>query len=375
MEQRKLIKLKGEIREMNCTEVYEQFKNFIYKTAHGFLNTGENIDDLIQIGNVGLIKTFNHYKIESNLMFITLLAKIITNEILMHTRKYKKIRSETSFDDYISIDTNGNALTLSDVLKDPINCEDEALKPIMNNDLKKLMNKLKPVNRKILELFYFKNMKQDDIGKELNFTQSYTSRLLKSSLEILKNKYEGDYKVNKKEECFKVFDENTGKDREDILKLAMAKTGVTRATATTYYPAWKKEYKMFGYNEKSKIITPDADIILETPNKITEVAEKSPIVPKVEQITQEEIKEIVEEIKEKVYEKPVVVEEEKEDVFIATRLIPVLMRGTYDTYRFCANGVKGTGNEGFISKNRVDEEQEALQMWERCYGEGGTKSC
>jgi RNA polymerase sporulation-specific sigma factor len=191
VEERKQIKFKDEIREMNCTEVYEQFKKFIYMKAHGFRNTGENIDDLIQIGNVGLIKAFKSYKPESKNTFSTYLGIVVNNEILMNIRRLKKIGKEISFETEIATDKCAGVLTIFDITQDPIDYEDLALKPIINADIKKLINGLDPLNKKAIKLFYFNEMLQCQISEELNYSQSYISRILIRSLKILRNKYEG----------------------------------------------------------------------------------------------------------------------------------------------------------------------------------------
>ena len=190
MELQKLIKLKDETKEMNCSEVYEQFKYFILKKVHSFKNTGEDLDDLIQIANMGLIKAFNTYNIDSGNMFITYLSIVATNEILMHVRKVKPTKIETSFDNYITTDNEGHSLTLLEKLKDPANCEDIALDNMENLKIKALIEKLNPKKREIIKAFYFSNMTQDEIGKKFNLSQSYMCRLIKESLRILKKRYE-----------------------------------------------------------------------------------------------------------------------------------------------------------------------------------------
>jgi len=243
MEQRKLIKLKGETKEMSCGEVYEQFQKFIYKAAHSFNNSQESIDDLIQIGSIGLIKAFNSYKIESNYNFITLLATIINNEFRMKLRKEKRSKNEISFDDCITMDADGNSLTLMDVIKEPLSCEEVALDNMATVEMKTYIKQLKPQYAKAIELFYFKNMSQYDIGIELNTTQSYVSRILKNALKFLKKKYEkGELEMSKKEQCYKIFEENSTTDRGKVIDLVMLHVGVTRTTANTYYPTWRREY-------------------------------------------------------------------------------------------------------------------------------------
>lgn len=377
MEQRKLIKLKGETKEMSCSEVYEQFNRFIYKTAHGFLNTGEDIDDLIQVANIGLVKAFNSYKVESKNLFMTYLAIVVNNQVLMHLRKIKKFRNETSFDDPLCTDIDGNSLTLLEIIKDPEECEEIVFKKIADIELKKFINELRPLNKRILELFFFGNMKQFKIGKELNISQSYVSRLLVQSLKTLKNKYErnGCF-MSKKEDCFKIFYAHSDATRDKVIELAMDKTGVSKATAWTYYPAWRKEFMSTPnyitldtqMKEKLKNNTEKTVIIPKAADKITEVAEKSPI----EVVNIPEPKSI--KWKEDVLN-PVEVKKEKENIFEITRLVPVVMQGKYGEYQFAKEGVKNISNEDFISKDKMDEALEALEIWERCYENGSTQVC
>jgi len=190
MEQRKLIKLKNETREMNLTEVYEQFKNYIFKMAHGFHNYNEDIDDLIQIGNIGLIKAFNTYDIESGNMFMTYMSTVAINEILQYIRKKKKIKTEISFDNYITTDSDGHSLTLLEKLKDPICYEDTIIDNFENLRMKTVLEKLGPKKRELLKSFFFDEMTQDEISKKFNISQSYISRLLKESLRVFKKRYE-----------------------------------------------------------------------------------------------------------------------------------------------------------------------------------------
>ena len=380
MEESKLIKLKGEIREMTCSEVYEQFKKFIYKTANSFSNSCESLDDLVQIGSIGLIKAFNSYKIESNYNFITLLAIVVNNEFRMKLRKEKRRKSvlnEVSFDDCLCTDVDGKSLILSDVIKEPTDCEEIVMKRISDIELRKFISELRPLNKRILELFFFGNMKQFKIGKELNISQSYVSRLLVQSLKTLKNKYgrNGCF-MSKKEDCFKIFYAHSDATRDKVIELAMDKTGVSKATAWTYYPAWRKEFMSTPnyivldtqMKDKLKNNIEKTGIVPEMANKITETAKISPI----EVVNIPEPKSI--KWKEDVLN-PVEVKKEKENIFEITRLVPVVMQGKYGEYQFAKEGVKNISNEDFISKDKMDEALEALEIWERCYGNGSIQAC
>ena len=440
MEQLKLIKLKGEIREMTCSEVYEQFKKFIYKTAYGFLNSGEDIEDLIQISNIGLVKAFNSYNVESKNLFMTYLAIVVNNQVLMHLRKIKKFKNETSFDDPLCIDADGNPLTLLEIIKDPEECEEIVFKEIADIELKKFISELRPINKRILELYFFSDMKQPQIVKELSLSQSYISRVLHQTLKILKIRYErNEYLMTKKEECYKFFTENDSKSRKNLINQAVAKFGVTETTARTYYPTWRKEFMAKpgyvdppknGMQEKVKNITEIPHHITGLAKNNTKVAERTPIkvidIPVVVAVNEPIIPDIdivkivsdafaevkqtfhgnnekifteaneraairneklISEVKEIINPKveginwkvdainPVKSEKEKEDILVVSRLIPVIMQGKYGEYRFAKEGVKNTPNEDFISKDKMDEALEALEIWERCYGNGSIQAC
>jgi len=189
MEQRKLIKLKGEIREMSCSEVYEQFKKFIHSTAYKYNDSTESLEDLIQVANVGLVQAFNTYEIESGNHFMTYLWSVVAHSMLKHLRNVKR-KDKAKIDNYIIYDDNGHTTTNLDLLTEPTNCEDVAITNIVSMDMKKFINELKPRNKKIIELSYFNNMTQRQIGEKLNITQATVSKIIKKSLKILKTKYE-----------------------------------------------------------------------------------------------------------------------------------------------------------------------------------------
>jgi len=187
---RKLIKMKDEIREMDCNEVYEQFKKYIFKTAWGFLKTGEDIDELVQSANVGLVKAFNSYKIETGNFFMTFLATVINNEILMYLRKVKKIKNERSLEDIIWINNDGHSVKQEDALSDEKDYAETSIDDITIKELKTIISNLKPTQKKALNLFYFGEKNQYEVGEELEMSQSYISSLLRDSRKTLKNKYE-----------------------------------------------------------------------------------------------------------------------------------------------------------------------------------------
>ena len=162
--------------------------------ARKFENTGINIEDLVSIGTIGLIKAVNTFNPEKKIKLATYASRCIENEILMYLRRNNKIRSEVSFDEPLNIDWDGNELLLSDVLGtegDTIyrNIEDEVDKKI----LKKALETLNEREKTIMELRFGLNggeeMTQKDVADLLGISQSYISRLEKRILKRLRKEF------------------------------------------------------------------------------------------------------------------------------------------------------------------------------------------
>ena len=163
-----------------------------------FESSTNDIDDLIGIGTVGLIKGIDTYSKNKNVKLTTYAAKCAENEILMYFRSDKKNSKNISIYDGISYDKEGNEITLLDVIKtkDP-----DFLEEIHKNNnialLKKYMNKLTPREKEILTKRYGLNktdeITQKEIAKELGISRSYVSRIEKRATtkilkEFIKNK-------------------------------------------------------------------------------------------------------------------------------------------------------------------------------------------
>ncbi|MBO8162274.1 MAG: RNA polymerase sporulation sigma factor SigE [Brevibacillus sp.] len=162
--------------------------------ARKFENTGINIEDLVSIGTIGLIKAVNTFDPQKNIKLATYASRCIENEILMYLRRNNKIRSEVSFDEPLNIDWDGNELLLSDVLgteNDTIyrNIEDEVDRKL----LKKALDKLSERERTIMELrFGLKGEEektQKDVADLLGISQSYISRLEKRIIKRLRKEF------------------------------------------------------------------------------------------------------------------------------------------------------------------------------------------
>ena len=159
--------------------------------AKKFDNTGVDMDDLVSIGTIGLIKAVGSYNPDKNIKLATFASRCIENEILMHLRKTSKTRSEISLDEPLNVDWEGNTLLLSDILGTDADC---VYNDVESSDecriLRNTFEKLPPRERQILSLrfgLYGKDeMTQKEIADMMGISQSYISRLEKKIVENLK---------------------------------------------------------------------------------------------------------------------------------------------------------------------------------------------
>lgn len=159
--------------------------------ARKFENTGINIEDLISIGTIGLIKAVNTFDPSKKIKLATYASRCIENEILMYLRRNSKIKAEISFDEPLNVDWDGNELLLSDILgtdNDLIyHCiEDEVEKQLLKN----AMDKLNPREKQIMELRFGLTgggeKTQKEVADILGISQSYISRLEKRIIKRLR---------------------------------------------------------------------------------------------------------------------------------------------------------------------------------------------
>lgn len=159
--------------------------------AKRFENTGINIEDLISIGTIGLIKAVNTYRSEKNIKLATYASRCIENEILMYLRKTSKERGEVSFDEPLNTDWDGNELLLSDVLGTDV---DVVMQPLEADvDLQLLdqaLNRLEERERVIISMRFglggAPERTQKEVADMLGISQSYISRLEKRIIARLK---------------------------------------------------------------------------------------------------------------------------------------------------------------------------------------------
>ncbi|MBQ6495351.1 MAG: RNA polymerase sporulation sigma factor SigK [Bacilli bacterium] len=160
--------------------------------AKKYENTKIDLEDLVSIGTIGLIKGVNTYKLDKNIKLATYASRCIDNEILMYLRKTKKKRTEISFEDSLSFDADGNELHLEDVLGTEPDIVTKNLEE--NLDRKMLyqeVSKLKGRDKEIIEYRYGlngrKEMTQKEVANVLGISQSYISRIEKKVIKKLSN--------------------------------------------------------------------------------------------------------------------------------------------------------------------------------------------
>ncbi len=201
----------SDIEEKECLEKMEQgdeisrnklIEHNLRLVAHivkKFEANGENTDDLISIGTIGLIKGVDSYNKEKNIKLTTYIAKCIQNEILMYFRSIKGENSKNiSLNDSIGHDKDGNEISLMEVIKDntedfanSLQVKDDML--LVNDYLKLLTRREKEIIAKRYGLMNRKEQTQKDIANEMHISRSYVSRIEKRALtkilkEFIKNK-------------------------------------------------------------------------------------------------------------------------------------------------------------------------------------------
>ena len=152
--------------------------------ARRFENTGVNLEDLISIGTIGLIKAIGTYRRDRNIKLATSASRCIENEILMHIRKIAGQRAEVSLDEPINMDYDGNELLLSDVLgtdEDMVSgrLEDDVDLCILRQALKELPDREREIVYMRYGLGGCKELTQKEVAQKLGISQSYISRLEK----------------------------------------------------------------------------------------------------------------------------------------------------------------------------------------------------
>lgn len=160
--------------------------------AKKYENTGFDIEDLVSIGSIGLIKGINTYKIDKNIKLATYASRCIANEILMFLRKNKKKKVEVSLEETLNYDAEGNELRLEDILGTSNDLVHDEFETKMNKELlKKFILDMEERDKEIMILRYGLNNSEEYTQKEvadlLGISQSYISRIEKKVIKKLKS--------------------------------------------------------------------------------------------------------------------------------------------------------------------------------------------
>lgn len=179
-----LIKKLGNGDNSVKSELTERNLRLVVYIARKFENTGINVEDLISIGTIGLIKSINTFRPDKNIKLATYASRCIENEILMYLRKNSNRRSEVSIDEPLNVDWDGNELLLSDILgteNDVIyrDIEDEVDRELLQHALGTLTKREREIMVLRFGLNKNKSKTQKEVADMMGISQSYISRLEK----------------------------------------------------------------------------------------------------------------------------------------------------------------------------------------------------
>ncbi len=185
--------IKSNNRDMDArNKLIEHNLRLVVFLAKKYDNTMYDLEDLVSIGTIGLIKGVKTYKLDKNIKLATYASRCIDNEILMFLRKNKRRKVEVSFEDSINLDSDGNELHLEDVLGTEDNIVEKAYEDELDKILlEKEIDKLNKRDKEILTLRYgLKNSEeytQKEVADMLGISQSYISRIEKKTIKKLKD--------------------------------------------------------------------------------------------------------------------------------------------------------------------------------------------
>ncbi len=182
--------LNGDLTARN--KLIEHNLRLVVFLSKKYENTKVDLEDLVSIGTIGLIKGINTYRNDKNIKLATYASRCIDNEILMYLRKNKKRKADVSLDESLSFDSEGNELHLEDILGTD---SDIVTKDLEESDMKKIMldeiNKLNERDRQIIMLRYGLNgneeLTQKEVAQLLGMSQSYISRIEKKVINKISN--------------------------------------------------------------------------------------------------------------------------------------------------------------------------------------------
>ena len=189
-EEEELLEHICEDENVRSTLIEHNLRLVVY-IARKFENTGINVEDLISIGTIGLIKAINTFKPDKNIKLATYASRCIENEILMYLRKNQNSKAEVSIDEPLNVDWDGNELLLSDILGTDEDVTYQSIEREVDIKLLSLaMEKLSKREQEIMRLRFglmgSKEKTQKEVADMMGISQSYISRLEKRIIKRLK---------------------------------------------------------------------------------------------------------------------------------------------------------------------------------------------
>lgn len=177
------------------SKLIEHNLRLVVYIARKFENTGINIEDLISIGTIGLIKAVNTFDTDRKIKLATYASRCIENEILMYLRKNSRVKTEVSLEEPLNVDWDGNKLLLADVLGTDIDIITKQLDSEVDKLLlTKALSQLTAREQKIMKLRFglmgHESKTQKDVADLLGISQSYISRLEKKIIYRLKKEFQ-----------------------------------------------------------------------------------------------------------------------------------------------------------------------------------------
>lgn len=193
-EERRTLEASEEGDESAKQRLVEHNLRLVVYIARRFESSGTNLEDLISIGTIGLMKAIATYRLEKNIKLATYASRCIENEILMHIRKTACLKAEVSLEEPINLDCDGNELLLSDILGTD---GDEIQGPLEDDvDLRVLrqaLGELPDREREIIQLRFGlngrKELTQKEVAQRMGISQSYISRLEKRIMGKLRKEF------------------------------------------------------------------------------------------------------------------------------------------------------------------------------------------
>ena len=181
----------GEEQERGRRLLIEHNLRLVVYIAKKFENTGINVEDLISIGTIGLIKAINTFKPDKKIKLATYASRCIENEILMVLRRNSRMKSEISIDEPLNVDWDGNELLLSDILTSDQDAVSKGLEDQIDRELlRRSLEILTPRERSIVDMRFGlrtggREMTQKEVADRMGISQSYISRLEKRIMKRL----------------------------------------------------------------------------------------------------------------------------------------------------------------------------------------------